>query len=436
VKTRKTLIAIAAGMLVCMAFASLAFAYPSVFPTGTTIYNPDRCWNGYTLLCNSSYSPHGIILIDMNGNVVHRWMDVVGFPAKLLPGGQLLAQDRTKSTVVQVDWNGNIVNRWKMLTPGTRQHHDVQREGNPVGYYTPALDFVEKGTTLILGRTKPLDVKKIKWPKGPQDPTNRITEVSWDGKVVWDWKQIDHKDEVKTGVINCASWLGPNKWYDAGDERFYPGNVIFDNTFGDSIIIISRKTGEVVWRVGPDYSEAPQLAKLGYIKEAYYGRFQGGMLHHAHMIPRGLPGEGNILVFNNGCPYSLVTEFNPITLEVVWEYSGLAIGYGPSHSLAHSFFSATVSSAQRLPNGNTLICEGDDGRIFEVTRDLEIVWEYVNPYLWKTISGTKPTNGVYRAYRVPYDWVPQLEKPVEQPIVPPSNAEFRVEPEAMKTMGY
>jgi hypothetical protein len=61
-----------------------------------------------------------------------------------------------------------------------------------------------------------------------------------------------------------------------------------------------------------------------------------------------------------------------------------------------------------LPNGNTLITEGSDGRIFEVTVDHEIVWEYINPYKGSTeIPGM---NMVYRAYRVPYEWIPQLEK--------------------------
>ena len=82
-----------------------------------------------------------------------------------------------------------------------------------------------------------------------------------------------------------------------------------------------------------------------------------------------------------------------------------------------------ISSAQRLPNGNTLITEGSDGRVFEVTREHEIVWEYICPY--RTAENGK-MNFVYRAYRAPYEWVPQLEKPVETPIVPLDPATFRV----------
>ncbi|MEY4582466.1 MAG: hypothetical protein RL701_7169 [Pseudomonadota bacterium] len=66
--------------------------------------------------------------------------------------------------------------------------------------------------------------------------------------------------------------------------------------------------------------------------------------------------------------------------------------------------------AQRLPNGNTLTTEGSDGRIFEVTVEHELVWEYISPY-WR--QPPLNLNLVYRAYRAPYDWVPQLDAPRE-----------------------
>jgi hypothetical protein len=63
-----------------------------------------------------------------------------------------------------------------------------------------------------------------------------------------------------------------------------------------------------------------------------------------------------------------------------------------------------------LPNGNTLTTEGSDGRIFEVTVEHELVWEYISPY-WR--QPPLNLNLVYRAYRAPYDWVPQLDAPRE-----------------------
>ncbi|MFH1311850.1 MAG: arylsulfotransferase family protein, partial [Candidatus Eisenbacteria bacterium] len=60
----------------------------------------------------------------------------------------------------------------------------------------------------------------------------------------------------------------------------------------------------------------------------------------------------------------------PVTETVKWQY----IGDPP-----RSFYSEQKGSAQRLPNGNTLICDGDNGRAIEVTMAGEIVWEWLNP---------------------------------------------------------
>ena len=142
------------------------------------------------------------------------------------------------------------------------------------------------------------------------------------------------------------------------------------------------------------------------------------------MIPRGLPGEGNILVFDNGGAagfgkllgeptypnkyrnYSRVIEFDPITLEIVWEYQRRL--RGPEEY--YRFFSYYISGAQRLMNGNTLITEGSTGRVFEMTSSGELVWEYVSLYhdfSFDNLPGLlRHENDVYRAYRVPYAYVP------------------------------
>ncbi len=229
--------------------------------------------------------------------------------------------------------------------------------------------------------------------------------------------------------INSMSTIGPNKFYDQGDERFHPENIIWDARESNIIAIIDKKTGNIVWKLGPDYS-SPDVKHLGWI----IGQ------HHAHIIPKGLPGEGNLLVFDNGgwagyglpnpaSPYgsenavrdhSRILEINPVTLEIEWQYTPTEAGYqAPLDS--YRFYSPYISSAQRLPNGNTLITEGADGRIFEVTREHELVWEYISPY-----KNNRNSNMVYRAYRVPYEWVPQLEKPEEKEITPLDIATFRV----------
>ena len=113
-------------------------------------------------------------------------------------------------------------------------------------------------------------------------------------------------------------------------------------------------------------------------------------------------------------------EINPVTFQKVWEYTMTA-------TERHRFFSHYVSNVQRLPNGNTMITEGADGRIFEITVKSEIVWEYINPFF-----GQDPdTHRIYRAHRVPYDWIPQIPRPVEQRVTPPDLSDFRIPPDAV-----
>jgi hypothetical protein len=102
-------------------------------------------------------------------------------------------------------------------------------------------------------------------------------------------------------------------------------------------------------------------------------------------------------VYRYAREYSRVLEFNPVTLELVWEYGAES---GPER-----FFSYLVSGAQRLPNGNTLITIGLEGRIIEVTPERQVVWAYVHEPLATETSA----RWLYRSYRVPPEWLPPGE---------------------------
>lgn len=439
---------------------------PNVYPMGTTIYSPEKAWSGYTIM---SIVDIGAVLIDMNGNVVRTWKDFQGFPNKMLPNGHLMGSlgrrreqygYQDMADVTEIDWDGNIVwsfNKKEFCKDEdkeywlARQHHDYQREGNPVGYYAPGMECqTHSGNTLILCHEDVYN-KRISDKRLLDDC---IIEVDWDGNIIWKWNVSDHFkelgfDEVQKNVlfrnpnyhpigeegmsdwmhINSMSLLGPNKWYDAGDERFHPDNIIWDARESNILAIISKETGKIVWKLGPDFTVSRELRKIGQI----IGQ------HHVHMIPKGLPGEGNILLFDNGGwagygspsrtskdgtktdkrDYSRVLEIDPVTLKVVWEFTGSVWG-GMIPSIGNTkFYSQLISSAQRLPNGNTLITEGSDCRIFEVTKDKEVVWEYYAPF--NTKDGY-----IYRAYRCPYEYVPQLEKPEEIPVERIDNKTFRM----------
>jgi hypothetical protein len=434
---------------------ALTMSAQSVFPTGTTIYDPARTWSGFTVL--SPLGTPAAVVIDMNGNVVKQWTGFVnsaGGPARIFPNGVVMGANgnnpphQESTELVERDFNGNVLWRFDhnlqvQLTAGgnvwaTRQHHDWQREDFPAGYYSPGVQPAVQGTkTLLLTHT---NHTRPEISNAPLED-DRLIEIAPNGDILWEWLASDHIDEygfsaaaknvIKSNAgggrgagfdwlhINSATYVGPNHWFDEGDQRFAPNNVIISSRQASFLAIVARN-GKIVWRLGPDFSESKELRAIRQI----IGQ------HNAHIIPKGLPGAGNVLVFDNGGASgygfpnptapdgnnsfaratSRVLEINPVTLELVWSYS------------AARFYSSNISGAQRLVNGNTMITDGPNGRLFEVTRDSKIVWEYINPQF----TGANGANSVYRGYRLPYDWIPQLEKPNEKTIVPPQQANFRV----------
>lgn len=124
------------------------------------------------------------------------------------------------------------------------------------------------------------------------------------------------------------------------------GNILLSSRELDLIGIMDIEKEQIVWAWGPDH-----LSKQ----------------HHPSLLK-----SDNILLFDNGVNQrrSRVLEINPYNKRMVWEYK--------SNPLNH-FFSRTRGSAQRLPNGNTLITESDKGHVFEITENGKIVWEFYNP---------------------------------------------------------
>jgi hypothetical protein len=443
--------------LAAVAEMGLAWSAPTVYPTGTTLYDPTATWNGYTVL--SPLGTQAVVVIDMNGTVVKRWEgydNSAGGPARVLPGGVVVAASGSRAPhqesleIIQRDFEGNVVwrfgNNVRIQTAdgrtswSLRQHHDWQRADFPAGYYSPDAQPAAAGAkVLILTHVSHMlpDIADV-----PLED-DRLIEITPGGNIVWEWTAGSHVGEmgfsaaaraaIKAGPgpnaaragydwlhLNSATYVGPNHWFDQGDRRFAPENVLISSRQASFVAIVARD-GSIVWRLGPDFSESKQLQAIGQI----IGQ------HHAHLIPKGLPGAGNLLLFDNGgasgygytnpiAPTgsnalvranSRVLEINPVTFELVWSYQAPG-----------KFYASNISSAQRLPNGNTLITEGPDGRLFEVTHDGVIVWEYIYPFF----SGPQSSNAVYRAYRLPYAWIPQLAHPEEKSVVAPKPAQFRV----------
>jgi hypothetical protein len=448
------------GLILCLLAVSVvgfnAAAEPSIYPTGVTRYDPAKTYNSYVLFCGADKVTR---LIDLNGNVLHKW-NYVGFPSifldpELVGGkrghvlvtlasvngagtglipGQASYEIATK--IGEVDWDGKIVWQWggdKAPGGAAQQHHDWRRLPN--------------GNTLILANLLHF-VPGFAQPKILDDVAY---EIEPNGAIVWSWIASEHLNEfgytpeelklvwnAKTADYfhaNNLAVLGPNRWFAAGDKRFNPDNVLIDFRNANLIIIIDKQTGKVVWSLGPQYRALATSAN----KHLPQPVDQISGQHDAHLIPEGLPGAGNLLVFDNqgegGYPPvplsvtggSRVLEIDPIKKEIVWEYNGESSGRP-----GWTFLSSFISSARRLPNGNTLIDEGYNGRFFQITPKGEIVWEYVSPYFGNFFGNVPgvgqgiPSNWVYRAQPVPYEWAPAGTPHSEKAVIPPPLGKFKV----------
>ncbi|WP_428991524.1 aryl-sulfate sulfotransferase [Methylocapsa aurea] len=431
-------------------------AEPSGYPTGTTIYDPARAYNSFVLFPGGDDVTR---LVDLTGNVVREWKytgQPVSFIDPALVGGarghifvtlasqegkgtDLIpghAQTRVRTTVGEVDWDGAPVWTFGAAAPGgvARQHHDISRLPN--------------GNTLLLANISYV----LPGFAAPQVLDDVAYEVNPDGDIAWTWAASDHLDEIGFTAeelklikgsknpdylhVNDLKPVGHNHWYDEGDARFAPDNLIFDSRNGNFIAIIDRKTRKLVWTLGPHF---PPVSEDGSTTSRKLPRpvDQISGQHDAQIIAEGLPGAGNLLVFDNqgeaGYPRASVTytggsrvlEIDPVKKEIVWQYTGASSG-----NPGWTFRSTHVSNARRLPNGNTFIDEGQIGRFFQVTREGDIVWEYLNPYprRGKGAETGRPTinYSVYRAEPVSYDWAPQATPHSETAVGPPESAAFRL----------
>lgn len=160
--------------------------------------------------------------------------------------------------------------------------------------------------------------------------------------------------------INSVQYIKKN--IHSKDKRFREGNLLVSSRNLNTVFIIDKLTGKIVWNFGTN-----ELSKQ----------------HSPLMLE-----SGNILIFDNGDSsrnYSRVIEINPIDKKVVWEYKN-----------KKSFFADHIGFAQRLPNGNTLITDGPKGRVFEVTNEGELVYEYYTPFINKEGYREK----IYRAFKI------------------------------------
>ncbi len=422
------------------------------------ILNDSKATPGYTLI--SSQFSTKTYLIDNLGRIINTWMSDCnpGQAAYLLENGNLLRAGEAKNRsffgggaggrLQEFTWDGKPVWDFTLSTETQLSHHDICRlpNGNVlmiVWKRKPAKEAVAAGRRPETVGDNQLMADSIV----EVQPTGEKT-----GKIVWEWHAWDHliQDfdaakanhgdvgahpeliDINFGEGTIAAMIAKPEELDKLRSIGYVGaagrkagrvqadwthvNSVSYNAELDQVLLSvhefseiwvidhstktsesashqggrSGKGGDLLYRWGN-----PRAYRAGTVKDQkLFGQ------HNAQWIPKKLPGEGHVLVFNNGMrrtggSYSTVDEFEtPVDAKGQYQYTpGKAFGpdklvwsyVAPKRT---DFSSGLISGAQRLANGNTFICSGINGTIFEVTPQNETVWKYVNPE-----KGSSPFGG-------------------------------------------
>ena len=379
------------------------------------LVNESQAMRGYTLIAGQTNNY--VHLIDRLGRTVHSWQ--LGrriSHAKLMDNGNLLVQlDGDELSVSELDPDSRIV--WKYIHAGDF-HHDFLKMPN--------------GNVLMLAHGVKTREEAIAMGANPNIVPSEGMQYDYlievrptgnkGGEIVWEWSTLDYL--VQDFDPTKPNYGAPSEHPELIDANFSAGrywannnilawtyiNGIDYNPELDQIALSARHFSEL-WII--DHSatreEAPTrtggnagkggalLYRWGNPRAYRHGTVDDQRLfrqHHTHWIAPGLPGAGNILMFNNGYEiglgkdppfYSSIEEIVPPVdgygyrrdpgdpyppAEPVWRYAS---------EPPTDFYSRLLSSAQRLPNGNTLICEGMQGNVFQITPDGRTVWRYVYP---------------------------------------------------------
>jgi hypothetical protein len=356
---------------------------------GLIAHNPAASAGGYTLIAPQTGGGN-VYLIAIDGTVAHSWKLPVrpGRHAVLLTNGNLgYNGNLAHSAEIYPAWSlwhggaffeatpkGEIV--WQYSDPF--HHHDAQWLANGHLLYGAMAPVTRDFARRIAGGSSKHDL-----PDGTVYG-DVIKEVDRKGTLVWEWRACEHLDPAAFPIhpfFDRYHWPLINGLWDARG-----GIVLMSLRTTSGVIGVDRRSGDVVFHIPHD------------------------IVSQQH-TPVELE-NGNILIFDNGnfrpgisTPSSRVIEVDPRTMTVEWEYAD---------EMRPAFFSAYMGAAQRLWNGNTFITESATGRLFEVTRGGEVVWEYVIPYFAeypeeaarRYVPGHH--NSVFRAYRYRSEQIPWL----------------------------
>ena len=428
--------------LIFLSFTFISFAQNTV----GIITNDSESYNGLTLFAPIHSTE--TYLVNNCGEVVHQWTGSYSPAASLylLENGNLLRTAQLSNDDINFggvggrielfDWDSNLLWEYNYSSPTFSQHHDVYPLPNG-NILMLAVDTMTQAEAIQAGR----DPNLLTQNKLYNELILELEPVgSNQANIVWEWHVKDHlvqdfdvtKDNY--GIVADSpelldiNFLNNNN----GEANWLHINSIQYNEQLDQIVLSSRRLSEIyvidhsttieesASHSGGNYGKGGDFLYRWGNPIAYdKGTIDNQTLdsqHHAHWIQDGLTDAGKILIFNNGNArgYSSIDLISPPeSAPGVYSYD-VSTGYGPSVAewtytspTPTDFFSAILSSGQRLPNGNTLICDGDSGYFFEITPTNQIVWEYINPNTRDGIlsQGDSPSqNNVFRVKKFSYDY--------------------------------
>ncbi len=308
----------------------------------------------------------------------------------------------------KITWDGTVVWEFRYYDDHVLSHHDIEPLPNG-NVLMIAWETKTRAEAIAAGRN-PDKVGSIFRP-------DHIIEVkqtgATSGEIVWEWHVWDHLiqdfDQTKEnyGVVQNHPELIDINYGNSKEDWLHCNSIDYNENF-DQILICSKYFHEI-WVIDHSTTTAEAaghtggnsrrggdiLYRWGNPVSYRAGTVNDEMLfsqHDASWIESGCPGAGNILIFNNGknrpnIQYSSVDEIVPPVDNNGNYYLVPGNAYGPQAPIWSyidnpliNFYADFLSGCQRLPNGNTLICDGPAGRFFEVTSEKETVWEYVNTY--------------------------------------------------------
>lgn len=389
--------------------------------------NSERALDGYTFF--APQFDHQAYVIDNEGRVINEWdfgvqtreihllengnVVVVRSPNEELDLSLIAMFYPVESAVAEYTWDGEMVWEYVFRDPARRQHHgiDILPNGNILALvwdYHHLDEAVARGLHPDIAATSFKEIDSFL-----PDTILELNPAS--GEIVWEWQTWDHL--VQNTDENLPSFGSPSAHpqrldinfetysikglpldWSVGPHDWMHANAVNYNPALDQIVISVRSFDEL-WVIDHSLSTEVAAGPAGDLLYRWGNPFAHGagdqredrqlfLQHDVQWIDEGLPGAGNILLFNNRNnliredddgenEYSSVLELKlPLRedgaydwtadAEIVWQYD-------------EGFYSRIISGVQRLPNGNTLITEGTSGRLIEVTTEGEVVWEFITP---------------------------------------------------------